>query len=159
MFWDDIRTVDYLLTRPEVDPKRIGCVGLSVGGLRACHLAALDDRIKAAVVVGWMTSFPAQLERHVRNTIGHTKVVPGLYRHLDYPDVASLAMPAALLVINGSKDGLFDPDGVKAAFDKLAACYTKAGIPERLRTRLYDAPHEFNAEMQAEAWAWLKKWV
>ena len=159
MFWDDIRTVDYLVSRPEVDAKRIGCVGLSVGGLRACHLAALDDRVKAAVVVGWMTSFPAQLEKHVRNTIGHTKVVPGLYRHLDYPDVASLAMPAALLVINGSKDGLFHPDGVRAAFDKLTACYKKAGIPERLRTRLYEAPHEFNAEMQAEAWKWLKKWV
>jgi len=159
MFWDDVRTVDYLLTRPEVDPKRICCVGLSVGGLRACHLAALDDRVKAAVVVGWMTSFPAQLERHVRNTIGHTKVVPGLYRHLDYPDVASLAMPAALLVINGSKDSLFQSEGVKTSFDKLASCYKKAGIPERVRTRLYQAPHEFNAEMQAEAWAWLRKWV
>src|ERR671912_1878362 len=121
MFWDDIRTVDYLVTRPEVDPKRVGCVGLSVGGLRACHLAALDDRVKAAVVVGWMTSFPAQLKRHVRNTIGHTKVVPGLYRQLDYPDVASLAMPAALLVINGSQDALFEPEGVRASFDTLAA--------------------------------------
>ena len=46
MFWDDIRTVDYLLTRPEVDKRRIGCVGLSVGGLRSCHLAALDDRVR-----------------------------------------------------------------------------------------------------------------
>jgi dienelactone hydrolase len=159
MFWDDIRSVDYLLTRPEVDPERIGCVGLSVGGLRACHLAALDERIKAAVVVGWMASFPAQLRRHVRNTIGHTKLVPGLYRHLDYPDVASLAMPGALLVINGKRDGLFEPNGVASAFDKLATCYKKAGIPERLKTRLYDAPHEFNGEMQEEAWAWLKRWV
>jgi dienelactone hydrolase len=159
MFWDDIRSVDYLLTRPEVDPDRIGCVGLSVGGLRACHLAALDKRIKAAVVVGWMASFPAQLRRHVRNTIGHTKLVPGLYRYLDYPDVASLAMPAALLVINGKRDGLFEPGGVTSAFDKLAACYKKAGIPERLKTLLYDAPHEFNGEMQEEAWAWLRRWV
>jgi dienelactone hydrolase len=159
MFWDDVRTVDYLLTRPEVDPQRIGCVGLSVGGLRACHLAALDDRVRAAVVVGWMASFPAQLKRHVKNTIGHTKVVPGLYRHLDYPDVASLAMPRALLVINGSRDGLFDLDGVRRCFDKLRACYQKAGTPEKLRTRLYDTPHEFNGEMQAEAWDWLGKWV
>src|SRR5205085_5422998 len=121
MFWDDLRTVDYLLTRPEVDPERIGCVGLSVGGLRSCHLAALDDRIKAAVVVGWMASFPAQLKSKVRNTIGHTKVVPGLYQHLDYPDVAALAMPGALLVINGSKDALFDLDGVKHCFEKLRA--------------------------------------
>jgi dienelactone hydrolase len=159
MFWDDIRSVDYLLTRPEVDPRRIGCVGLSVGGVRSAHLAALDPRIKAAVVVGWMTSFPAQLRHHVRNTVGHTKLVPGLYRFLDYPDVASLAMPAALLVINGSKDGLFEPKGVAAAFDKLQRCYKKAGIPERLKTRLYDAPHEFNAAMQEEAWDWLKQWL
>jgi dienelactone hydrolase len=159
MFWDDVRTVDYLVTRPEVDPQRIGCVGLSVGGLRSCHLAALDDRIKAAVVVGWMASFPAQLKKHIRNTIGHTKLVPGLYRHLDYPDVASLAMPAALLVINGSKDALFDLEGVRACFEQLHACYAKAGLGDKVRTRLYDTPHEFNAEMQDEAWAWLQKWL
>jgi dienelactone hydrolase len=155
MFWDDVRTVDYLLTRPEVDPQRIGCAGLSLGGVRSAHLAALDDRIKVAVVVGWMTSFPPQLRRHVRNTIGFTKLVPGLYRHLDYPDVASLAMPTPLLVINGSRDALFEPSAVRASFEKLDACYRKAGVPDRLRTRLYDTPHEFNAEMQAEAWAWL----
>jgi dienelactone hydrolase len=157
MFWDDVRTVDYLLTRPEVDPERIGCVGLSVGGLRSAHLAALDDRVKAAVIVGWMTSFPAQLKHHVKHTIGHTKLVPGLYRYLDYPDVASLAMPTPLLVINGSKDELFEPAGVRASFEKLAACYAKAGVPDRLRTRLYDTPHEFNLAMQAEAWDWLAK--
>jgi dienelactone hydrolase len=157
MFWDDVRTVDYLLSRPEVDPTRIGCVGLSIGGLRSGHLAALDDRIKVAVVVGWMTSFPHQLSRHVKNTIGNTKLVAGLYKYLDYPDVVSLSMPTPLLVINGSKDALFEPSGVRASFEKLAACYAKAGFPERLRTRLYDSPHEFNAEMQAEAWGWLGK--
>ena len=159
MFWDDVRTVDYLLTRPDVDPRRIGCVGLSVGGLRSCHLAALDERIRAAVVVGWMASFPAQLKKHIRHTIGHSMVVPGLYQHLDYPDVASLAMPTPMLVINGTKDGLFDLAGVKASFVKLNACYAKAGVPDHCRTRFYETPHEFNAEMQAEAWAWLKRFV
>jgi cephalosporin-C deacetylase-like acetyl esterase len=159
MFWDDVRTVDYLVTRPEVDKNRIACVGLSVGGVRSCHLAALDDRIKAAVIVGWMTSFPAQLKKNVKNTIGHTKLVPGLYRELDYPDVASLAMPAGLLVINGRRDTLFDPAGVRGAFATLEKSYHKAGIPERLRCSVYDTPHEFNAEMQAEAWQWLRKWV
>ena len=159
MFWDDVRTVDYLLTRPDVDPQRIGCVGLSVGGLRSCHLAALDERIRAAVVVGWMASFPAQLKRQIRNTIGHTKIVPGLYQHLDYPDIASLAMPTPMLVINGTKDGLFELEGVKASFAKLNACYAKAGVPDHCRTRFYDTPHEFNAGMQAEAWAWLKRFV
>ncbi|WP_291985895.1 alpha/beta hydrolase family protein [Luteitalea sp.] len=159
MFWDDVRTVDYLRSRPDVDPNRIGCVGLSVGAVRSAHLAALDDRIKAGVVVCWMTSFPGQLKKHVRNTIGHTKVVPGLLRHMDYPDVASLAMPTPLLLMSGTRDGLFDLDAVKASFATLNACYAKAGIPERCRTQLYDSPHQFNAEMQAEAWAWLARFV
>jgi dienelactone hydrolase len=159
MFWDDIRTVDYLLTRPDVDKQRIACVGLSVGGLRSCHLAALDDRIRAAVVVGWMASFPYQLKKHIVNTIGHTKLVPGLYKYLDYPDVASLAAPTPLLVINGKRDGLFQTDGVQASFDKLHACYAKAGAPNHVQTSWYDTPHEFNTEMQQEAWQWLRKWL
>src|SRR5262249_49726536 len=159
MFTDDVRTVDYLVTRPEVAPDRIGCVGLSVGGLRSGHLAALDDRIKASVVVGWMASYSAQLKDHIRHTIGFTKLVPGLMRHLDYPDVASLAMPAALLVINGSRDALFDLDGVRSCFARLEACYNKAGLVEKVGARLYDTPHEFNTAMQDEAWAWLKRWL
>ena len=160
MLWDDIRTVDYLLTRPDVDPKRIGCVGLSVGGLRACYLTAADARVKAGVIGCWMTSFPAQLKHKINNTIGHTKIIPGLYRYLDYPDLASLAMPSALLVLNGGKDALFEPAGVQAAYDKLKACYRKAGIAERIQCSLYpDAPHEFNAAMQAEAWKFLSRWL
>lgn len=159
MFWDDVRTVDYLISRPDVDPRRIACVGLSVGGLRSCHLAALDERIRAAVVVGWMASFPWQLQKQVRHTIGFSKVVPGLYQHLDYPDVASLAMPTPMLVINGSQDSLFHLEGVKASFTKLNACYAKAGVPDHCRTRLYETPHEFNGDMQAEAWEWLRRWI
>jgi hypothetical protein len=48
---------------------------------------------------------------------------------------------------------------VRASFDKLRACYQKAGVSEKFRAHLYDTPHVFNAEMQAEAWEWLRKWV
>jgi dienelactone hydrolase len=157
--WDDIRTVDYLVTRPEVDPRRIGCVGHSVGGLRTAYLAGLDDRIKAAVVCGWMCSFPDQLAKHVRSTIGLTKIIPGIYRLMDHPDIAALAMPRPLMVINGIQDELFEPDGVRAAHAKLTACYAKAGVPERFRGIIEDRPHEFNAERQADAWQWLDKWL
>lgn len=159
MLWDDRRSVDYLLTRPEVDPQRLGCVGLSVGGLRSMYLAALDERIKAAVVCGWMASFPAQLKAHLTNSIGFTKLIPGLTRWLDYPDVAALAMPSSMLVINGRKDGLFEPAGVQASFDKLAACYQKAQLADHFRASWYDTPHEFNVEMQGEAFAWLDRWL
>lgn len=159
IFWDDIRCLDYLATRPEVDPQRLGCVGLSVGGLRAGHLAALDERIRAAVAVCWMTSFPTQLHDRMPNSIGFTKLIPGLYRLMDYPDVISMAAPRALLAINGTQDLLFEPGGVRDAYAKLEACYAKAAASERFKGSLYDAPHEFNLEMQAEAWAWLRRWI
>ena len=159
ILWDDIRALDYLASRPEVDAARLGCVGLSVGGYRSYLLAALDERIKAAVDVGWMTSFGAQIRQHVTNTIGLSFHINGLYRYLDFPDLAALVAPRALMVINGSKDRLFPLEGVKAAFEKIGQCYTKAGVPERQQCRLYDAPHEFNLQMQAEAWEWLRRWV
>jgi dienelactone hydrolase len=157
--WDDVRTVEYLVTRPEVDPQRIGCVGHSVGGLRTAYLAALDDRIKAAVVCGWMCSFPNQLAKHIYSTIGHTKIIPGIYRLMDHPDIASIAMPTPLMVINGIQDFLFEPDGVRAAHEKLAKCYAKAGAPDHFKGIIEERPHEFNAERQADAWAWFDQWL
>jgi hypothetical protein len=159
MLWDDLRALEYLTQRPEVDAQRLGCVGLSVGGYRSFMLAALAPRIKAAVAVGWMTSFPKQVRRHVVNTVGLTFHIAGLLRDLDLPDLSALVAPRAIMVINGSRDGLFHPDGVKDAFAKIQACYTKAGSPQRQNCRMYDAPHEFNAQMQADAWEWLRKWI
>jgi dienelactone hydrolase len=155
--WDDLRTVEYLASRPEVDPARLGCVGLSMGGYRSFLLAALEPRIRVAVDVGWMTSLGAQIKRHVVHTIGLSFHIAGLYRYLDLPDLAALIAPRALLVINGSKDSLFASDGVRAAFEKIEACFRKAGAAERQQCRLYDTPHEFNPAMQDEAWAWIEK--
>ncbi|HEY2015094.1 MAG TPA: alpha/beta hydrolase family protein [Bryobacteraceae bacterium] len=159
MLWDDLRTLDYLAQRPEVDPARLGCVGLSVGAYRSFMLAALAPRVKAAVAVCWMTSYGKLIRRNVINTVGLTFHIPGLYRDLDLPDLSALVAPRALMVISGSRDTLFPADGVKDAFEKIAACYKKAGYPDRQNCRLYDAPHEFNLEMQTAAWAWLKRWM
>ena len=130
-----------------------------MGGYRSFLLAALDERIKAAVDVGWMTALRSQIKRHVIHTIGLSFHINGLYRHLDLPDIAALIAPRAVLVINGSQDRLFEPEGVKSAFEKVSRCYAKAGAPERQRCRLYDAPHEFNVDMQTEAWDWLRRWM
>jgi len=157
--WDDIRTLDYLASRPEVDKQRLGCIGLSVGGWRSFLLAALDERIKTAVAVGWMTSLGAQIRQQIIYTIGFSFFINGMYRYFDLPDLAALIAPRAVLVINGSQDRLFALEGVKAAFDRISRCYAKAGVPERQRCSLYDAPHEFNLEMQAEAWEWIKRWI
>ncbi|PTX98405.1 hypothetical protein DB354_03810 [Opitutus sp. ER46] len=158
LVWDDMRTVDYLLTRPEVDPARVGCAGLSLGGLRTAHLIAADPRIKAACVTGWMTEFAAQLRNHLRH---HTWMayVPGLYPALDLPDAAALHAPGALLVQQCSQDRLYPMSGLQGAIAKLARLYAKAGIPERFRGTFHDVPHCFRAPLQAEAFAWFERWL
>ena len=158
--WDDRRTVDYALTRPEVDAERIACVGLSVGGYRSAFLVAAEPRLRAAIAVGWMCGL-GELWPVGRwpNSVGWVHYVPGLYQELDLPDVASLACPRPLLIMQGSQDRLFPLDGVERSLAKLAAIYDKAGAGERYASRIYEAPHRFDVEMQEDAFAWLDRWL
>jgi dienelactone hydrolase len=159
-FLDDIRTVDYLTSRPEVDPERIGCVGLSVGSFRSGHLIALDQRIKAAIECCWLTSFRDFTMDNMSHVMGFGREIPGIYQKLDVPDVISLAAPRALFCINGLRDNLYPvEEGVKPSYRILEAVYKKLGVPEKFKGKLYDTPHEFNEEMQQEAWAWFGQWV
>jgi len=156
--WDDGRSVDYLCSRPEVDPERIGCLGLSIGGLRAVRLIGADPRLKAACVTGWMTEFGGQIRNHLR---AHTWMayLPGLYTSLDLPDVAALGAPGALLVQQCARDTLYPLEAMRGAVDRLTRIYAKAGAPERFRGSFYDEPHSFVPAMQDEAIAWLERWL
>jgi len=158
LVWDDVRSVDYLVTRPDVDPERIGAVGLSIGGFRTALLAAADPRIKVASVTGWMTEFAQQLRNHLFH---HTWMVymPGLYRALDLPDVAGMIAPGSLLVQQCQQDLLYPMSGMRGAVDKLEQIYLKAGIPKRFHGSFYDVPHSFLPDMQDEAFSWLDRWL
>ena len=158
LVWDDMRSVDYLLSRPEVDSERIGCVGLSIGGLRTAYLAAADPRIKVSCVVGWMTRFRDQLRNHLRN---HTWMVyvPGLAGELDLPDAAALTAPGALMVQQCGRDRLYPMEGMRGSVDRLEKIYAKAGIPERFQGEFYDVPHSFTVPMQESAFDWIEKWI
>jgi dienelactone hydrolase len=153
VFWDDIRTVDYLVTRPEVDPRRLGCLGISMGGYRAAYLAGLDDRIAAACVVGFMSTVRPMIRAHI-DTHSFVHFVPTLHRYLDLPDVVSLHAPQPLLVQQCSQDRLFPLAGMKESVEKITAVYAKAGVKERFSGRFYDQPHRFTRDMQDEAFDW-----
>ena len=153
---DDLRTVDYLVTRPDVDPARIGCVGVSFGGHRSLFLGGLDDRIKAACVTGFMCSVRPMIRQHL-DTHSFVHFVPQLHRRLDLPDVAGLRAPLPLLVQQCSQDGLFPLTGMQAAVEKLTAIYDKAGARDRFIGRFYDVSHRFSREMQEDAFAFFDK--
>ncbi|MCW5981540.1 MAG: prolyl oligopeptidase family serine peptidase [Bryobacteraceae bacterium] len=151
---DDRRTVDYLVSRPEVDPDRIGCVGISFGGYRSLFLAAMDDRIAAGCVVGFMSTVKPMARRHI-DTHSWVHFVPALHRRLDWPDIVAMRAPKPLLVLQCRRDGLFPLAGMEESVDKIAAIYARAGAPEGFSGRFYDVPHEFNVEMQEDAFRWL----
>lgn len=154
LFYDDRKSVDYMLTRPDVDAGRLGCCGLSIGGYRSVHLAALDTRIQCAVAAGWMTTMRSLLFDHLHDHT-HMVYIPGLYRFMDLPDVAGLAAPRSLFVQQCELDTLFTAEGMEDACRKLEMIYEKAGCPDQFRYRFYPNGHAFTLAMQRDAFDFL----
>lgn len=159
LFNDDSRCVDYLLSRPEVDPQRIGCTGLSGGGWRTNMLAALDPRITASVSVGWMTTGDHQQLYNVRGAVGTFCLLPGVWSRLDLPDLPIMGAPCASMVVLGERDNLVPQNGVREAARQIAEGYAWAGHPERFCYHHPPKPHVYDTDVQAEAFAWFARWL
>lgn len=158
--WDDIRSAEFVQSLPEVDPARIGCIGLSMGAYRAWQLSAATDIVKAGVVVCWMgdlEGFMVPDQNQTRGFSAFSMVHPGLSRYLDYPDVASIACPKPMMYQAGVQDTLFPMESVHRSFDKIRGVYADNNADGKLVTRIYDVGHLFNLEMQADAFAWLQQ--
>jgi dienelactone hydrolase len=150
MTYDDIAGTEYLATMPEVDAKRIGCTGWSMGGYRTWMLAALSDRIKAGAAVCWMVTTDEQLSFKYKRTEngGFANCLPGLRRWLDYPHIASIACPKPMLFINGSQDKLFPVAGVEKAFKIMHETWKSQKADDKLETELWDIPHSCDKNAQ-----------
>ncbi len=153
-YGDDSRCVDYLLSRKEVDPERIGCTGLSGGGWRTNIMAALEPRIKAAVAVGWMTTGDTQQAYNVSGAVGTFCLLPGVWNRIDIPDLIAMAAPKAVMVVSGTKDTLFPPLGQREAARQIAEAYAWAGRPKLFREYAPAKEHCYDAEIQSEALSW-----
>ena len=158
---EDVRAAAMLATLPEIDPRRIAAVGFSLGGYRAWQVAALSDDIAATVAVCWMTGLKEMMvpgNNTLRGQSAFTMLHPGLYRHLDIPDVASIAAPRPMMLLNGETDPLFSTAGVTAAYARMREVWNSQRAGHRLSTRIWPGQgHVFVWEMQEEAFAWLDR--
>ncbi len=147
VLYEDRVALDILCSRPEVDANRIGCGGLSGGGLRTVYLGGLDDRIQVAVCVGMMTTWRDFL---LHRSVNHTWMVytPRLAQALDYPEILGLRVPKPTMVLNNNSDPLFTLPEMRRADDQLAEVYRLAGSPENYECHFFAGGHKFDREMQ-----------
>lgn len=154
--WNCVRALDYLQTRPEVDPERLGVTGRSGGGAYSWWIAAIDQRIKVAVPVAGITD----LQNHVVDGCveGHCDCMymVNTYRW-DYPLVAALLAPRPLLLSNTDRDGIFPLDGVVRTYDQARRIYELYRAGDQLGLHLTAGPHRDTQELQTGAFLWFHR--
>jgi dienelactone hydrolase len=155
--WDMQRGLDYLQSRPEVDATRLGCIGHSLGGQQTLFLAALDQRVQAAVSSCGFASMRAVLREHLNHNFA--AYVPGWLEHGDVGELLAEVAPRAFLALNGESDRIFPVDGLHASFDVARAAFASRGAPDRLELGIYPGGHGFTDPMRERAYAWLDRWL
>ncbi|MDO6602616.1 hypothetical protein [Arenibacter palladensis] len=155
---EDRIALDILSARKDVDADRIGCSGLSGGGLRTVYLGGMDARIKCAVCVGFMSTWKDFL---MNKAYTHTWMTytPGLANYLDFPEILGLRVPLPTMVQSNNQDQLFTLPEMKKADGILATVFSKAGHPERYSGKFYDGGHKFDVRMQTDAFNWFDTWL
>lgn len=153
---EDRIAFNYLLSRAEVDPARAGCLGLSGGGNRSVLLRATHPGVRAAGVVGLMSTYEGLLDH---NVVTHTWMFypTGWSRQGDWPDIAACRAPLPLLVQYDRDDDLFTLAGMQAADQRIRGHYAGVGAAQAYTGQFFPGPHKFDLEMQAAAFAWFQQ--
>lgn len=155
--WDGIRSLDYLASRPEVDPTRLGCTGNSGGGTLTSYLMAFDDRIAAAAPSCYITT----LER-LFDTLGPQDAeqnFPGqVALGLDHADFIAARAPKPTLICVGTQD-YFDIDGAWTTFREAKGLYGLLGHPERMDFIEYNDKHGFSKPRRQAAMRFMRRWL
>jgi predicted peptidase len=138
--WDVMRTIDYIQTRPEIDPARVGCMGISGGGTVTVFASALEPRIRAALVSGYLNTFRDSIASIVHCTDNY---VPGILNWGEMHDVAGLIAPRPLFVESGEKDNIFPIAASIASFNTVRDIYTVFGAADRVEQEVFPDAHSF----------------
>jgi hypothetical protein len=157
MLFDEMRALDYLLSRPEADTNRVGVFGLSMGATKAWWLAALDTRITLCMDLCCMTDYDELMR--INNLKGHGiyYFIPSLLKHFSTSTINALITPRAHVSLNGRLDDLTPSAGVEKVRDYLLPLYRKAGKEEDCLIQLFDCGHEELPEMRNIFLQWMDK--
>ena len=152
--------IDYLQTRPEVDPEQIGATGISMGSTTSWWLAAIDERVKAVSSLICFTRYTELIHHGELRAHGVYYFVPGILKHFDTEAIYALVAPRPMLQLSGDQDAGAPTDGILVLEEKVGAVYDLYGARDRFRSVIYEnTGHEFLPEMREETVAWFKRWL
>lgn len=155
--WDGIRSLDYLASRPEIDPKRLGCTGNSGGGTLTSYLMALDERIIAAAPSCYLTTLeklfatigPQDAEQNITGQVAFG---------MEHTDYVTMRAPAPTLICVGTQD-YFNIDGAWTTFREAKSIYGILGYGERVDLFEYNDPHGFSLPRRQASLRWMRRWL
>ncbi len=156
--WNCVRALDYLQDREEVNAERLGVTGRSGGGAYSWWIAAIDERIKAAVPVAGITSLKNHVVDGCVEGLCDCMYMVNTYRW-DYPMVAALVAPRPLLISNTDKDRIFPLDGVVDVHSKTRRIYDLYEASDQLGLQITEGPHKDTQELRIHAFRWFNRFL
>jgi dienelactone hydrolase len=154
--YDNRRAVDYLCSRPEVNPQRLGITGASGGGNQSMYAGALDDRFGAVVPVCSVGTYQAYL----RAACCVCEVLPGALHFTEEGDVLGLVAPRALMVINATRDAFqFSVEQARISLQRARAIYDLHKSPDTLRHAIFESGHDYSQAMRETMYGWMTRWL
>jgi dienelactone hydrolase len=138
--YDVMRAIDWIETRPELDARRVGCMGISGGGTVTTFAAALEPRLRAAMISGYLNTF-----RDSIMSLSHCidNYVPGILNWAEAYDVAGLIAPRPLFVESGIKDDIFPVEASKASFARVKKVYEVFDAAPVIQQEVFNDVHSF----------------
>lgn len=155
--WDGIRSIDYLVSRPEIDPTRIGYTGCSGGGTLTSYVMALDERVTCAAPACYLTTFRKLIE-----TLGPQDAEQNIFGQiafgLDHPDYILMRAPRPTLICSTTGD-YFDINGAWDNYRQAKRVYGRLGFPERVDLVEMEGPHGVKPQGLATIAHWMQRWL
>jgi dienelactone hydrolase len=159
MMFDELRALEYLASRPEVDSRRLGVLGMSMGATKAWWLAALDPRVHLCMDVCCLTDYQELIRTQALKEHGIYYYVPSLLKHFQTADINELIVPRPRLSVNGRRDPLTPARGVEKVRDHLLPLYRQYGREPDCRIELFDSAHVELPEMRTLILEWMDRYL
>src|SRR5579872_5187262 len=154
--WNGVRALDYLVSRSDVDPERLGVTGISGGGAATFWIAAADERVRCAVPVSGMSDLESYVSNKVINGHCDCMFLVNTYQW-HWTTIAALVAPRPMLFANSDNDSIFPMDGNRRVIARLRKLYTMYGKPELVDEYISKGGHDDRPDLRVAAFQWMNK--